>query len=191
MQTLFRTIRFRIATAAEWATSTEILAVNEIAIISDDPTRIKRGIAHQSLQKVGLTFAQLPYEDLGGALYKLIPVNPFSAPATATVTAAQLLRKYIITTSAAATTLTLDTWAHIIAALPAITTNALAQGIEIDFEVDNSGGANTVTVAVGTGITAATPVITGGATLTVAAGTFGKFKLIGKTLAAALLFRTL
>jgi len=190
MKTLFRTIRFRIATAAEWATSTEILAVNEVAIICDDPTRIKWGIAQQSLQKVGKTFAQLPYLDLGGQLYKPAPIAPGALNATGTLTADLLKTKYITSTSAAAVTATLDTWANIMTAL-GITTNAAARGIEIDFEIDNSAGANTVTVAVATGIVAATPVITGGATLTVAAGTFGKFKLIGKSVTAALLFRTL
>lgn len=193
MQTIKRTIRFISATAAEWATSQRILAVNDVAIISDDPTRVKWGQAKDSysvVNNIGKTFAQLPYTDLGGALYKAIPPNPFAANATATLTAAQILQKYITSTSAAATTLTLDTWANIMTAL-GITVAAAAKGIEIDFEIDNSAGANIVTVAVGTGITAATPALTGGAALTVAVGSFGKFKLIGKSLTAALIFRTL
>src|SRR6184192_2833312 len=119
MQTLFRTIRFRIAPAAEWATSTEILAVNEIAIIKDDPTRIKWGIAQQSLQKVGKTFAQLPYLDLGGALSKapIALANRYAANVTATLTAAQLLQKYITSTSAAAVSLTTPTAAQLATAL--------------------------------------------------------------------------
>lgn len=193
MQTIKRSIRFISATAAEWATSSRVLAVNDVAIISDDPTRVKYGQAPNSwdtINNIGKTFAQLPYTDLGGALYKLVPVSPASLNATGTLTAAKILQKYITSTSAAAVTATLDTWALIMTAL-GITTNAAAKGIEIDFEIDNSAGANIITVAVATGITAATPVLTGGATLTVAVGTFGKFKLIGKSLTAALLFRTL
>jgi hypothetical protein len=72
------------------------------------------------------------------------------------------------TTSAAAVTLTLDSIANIITAFGTAGVT-LTTGSVIQFFVDNSQGANTVTVAVdaGTTIAVATPAITGGATLTV------------------------
>ena len=59
-----------------------------------------------------------------------------------------------------------------------------------DFFVDNSAGANTVTVAVNTGITVNTPAITGGATLTVStANAVGQFRLVFTSATAAKLLR--
>lgn len=111
--------------------------------------------------------------------------NAFAFNVTGTITAANLLKRYITTTSAAAVSLTLPTATLLGAALGA------TRGDEFDFEIDNSAGANTLTVVVGTGIVAATPALTGGATLTVIAGTFGKFKIIFKDATNALIFRTL
>jgi hypothetical protein len=68
--------------------------------------------------------------------------------------------------------------------LPSATVLATALGAETgswyDFAIDNSSGANTVTLAVDTGATIAviTPAITGGATLTVSVvNTIGTFRL--------------
>lgn len=83
------------------------------------------------------------------------------------------------TTSAAAVTLTLDSVANIITSFAAANVT-LTTGSVIEFYVDNSQGANTVTVAVdgGATIAVATPVITGGATLTVStANKVGRFQL--------------
>lgn len=67
---------------------------------------------------------------------------------TATVTAAQLAGGLLTSTSAAAVTMTLPT-----ASLMATQIGA-TQGTVFEFVVDNSAGANTVTVAVGSGIVA-------------------------------------
>jgi hypothetical protein len=67
---------------------------------------------------------------------------------TETISAAYLARGYITCTSAAATTLTLPTASAVASAIGAV------QGTIFDFWVDNVSGANTVTVAVNTGITA-------------------------------------
>ena len=67
---------------------------------------------------------------------------------TATATAAQVLGGLITSTSAAATTITLPPVADL------VTATGAAQGTTIEFVVDNSAGANTVTIAVGTGMTA-------------------------------------
>ena len=67
---------------------------------------------------------------------------------TATATAAQILGGLITSTSAAATTITLPPVADL------VTATGAAQGTTIEFIVDNSAGANTVTIAVGTGMTA-------------------------------------
>lgn len=90
---------------------------------------------------------------------------------TATATAAQIAGGLITSTSAAAVALTLPT------ATDLATEIAAVQGTSVDFIVDNSAGSNTVTVTVNTGITAVTAVITGGATLTVASGATGQFRI--------------
>jgi hypothetical protein len=103
---------------------------------------------------------------------------------SATVTSEQLLTGYFTSTSAAAVTLTLPTATAAGAALGA------AAGTSFEFIVDNSAGANTVTVAVNTGITTATPVVTGGATLTVSvANGVGIFRLVFTSATAAKLYR--
>lgn len=67
---------------------------------------------------------------------------------TATVTAAQLAGGLLTSTSAAAVTMTLPTATAMASQIGA------TQGTTFDFVVDNSAGANTVTVAVGSGIVA-------------------------------------
>jgi hypothetical protein len=64
--------------------------------------------------------------------------------ATATATAAQVAAGYITSTSAAATTITLPTGTALGAVLGA------TQGTSLDLFIDNTAGANTVTVAVNT-----------------------------------------
>ena len=103
----------------------------------------------------------------------------------ATLTAAQLATGSIIYTGSAQS-VTLPTATLIGAELRA------SQGTRFDFVVDNTGGSGTCTIVVGTGIVAATPVITGGATLTVAASAtqgIGTFRLIFSSATAAVLFR--
>lgn len=68
--------------------------------------------------------------------------TPVAANATATLTAAQVASGYITSTSASATTLTLPTGTLLGTALGA------TQGTTFDFWVDNTAGANTVTIAV-------------------------------------------
>lgn len=103
--------------------------------------------------------------------------------ATATATAAQVAGGVITSTSAAATTITLPTATLLAAAVGG------KRGVTVDFTVDNSAGANTVTVAVGTGITVATAVLTGADTLTVAAGKVGIFRIYFTSATAAQLYR--
>ena len=64
--------------------------------------------------------------------------------ATATATAAQVATGYITSTSAAATTITLPTGTLLGAQLGA------TQGTVLDLFIDNTAGANTVTIAVAT-----------------------------------------
>lgn len=155
--------------------STRKFRNNAVIRVRGDNTRFKFGDGLGYGQ--GSTFAQLPWINTAAGITKT------ALNATGTLTAATLLSKVITSTSAAAVTGTLDTATNLGAALGA------GQGTEFDFVVDNTAGANTFTVAVGTGITAITPVITGGATLTVAAGTAGKFKLYFKSATAAILIR--
>jgi len=73
-------------------------------------------------------------------------INPTVAAinATATATAAQVITGYITSTSASATTITLPTGTLLGAALGAV------QGTIMELYVDNTAGANTVTMAVAT-----------------------------------------
>mgnify|MGYP006317380151 FL=1 len=110
--------------------------------------------------------------------------------ATATVTAAQLKTGLLTSTSAAAVTMTLPT-----ATLMGTAINA-SQGTTFDFYVDNTAGANTVTVAVGTGIVVAKQTSTGNTAndslLTVAASStvgVGLFRLYFSSVTAAVLYR--
>ena len=83
--------------------------------------------------------------------------------ATATATAAEVATGYITSTSAAATVITLPTGTLLGAALGA------ARGTVFDLYIDNTAGANTVTIAVATnGILS-----TGAVDAAAAAGTFG------------------
>lgn len=102
-----------------------------------------------------------------------------TAAGTLTVVKSGLVAGLITSTSAADVTITLDSVANIITAF-ATAGVTLSTGSRIEFLVDNSQGANTVTVAVdaGTTIAVATPAITGGATLTVStANKIGLFSL--------------
>ena len=68
--------------------------------------------------------------------------TPQAINATATATAAQVASGYITSTSAAATTITLPTGTLLGAALGA------TQGTTFELYIDNTAGANTVTIAV-------------------------------------------
>ena len=91
--------------------------------------------------------------------------------ATATATAAQVADGYITSTSAAATTITLPTGTLLGAALGA------TRGTSFDLFIDNTAGANTVTIAVATnGIlsaAAAAGAAAGAGLLTVPSGVTG------------------
>ena len=90
--------------------------------------------------------------------------------ATATATAAQVATGYITSTSAAATTITLPTGTLLGAALGAV------KGTVFDLYIDNTGGANIVTVAVAVnGILSSGAADTPGSfgDLTIAAGATG------------------
>ncbi len=89
----------------------------------------------------------------------------------------------ITSTSASPVTATLDTATNISTAILG------TAGIKTTFIVDNTLGSDVVTVAINTGITVITPIITGSDTLTVAAGTAGEFKLYFSDVSTAVLSR--
>lgn len=102
-----------------------------------------------------------------------------------------LIAGTIKTTSAAAVTITLDSVANIITAF-ATAGVTLTTGSYIEFVIDNTTGANTVTLAVdgGATIAVATPVITGGATLTTStANKLGRFQLYLQSATVGILSR--
>jgi len=120
-----------------------------------------------------------------------VAINTTAAGTLAVVTSG-VIAGLITSTSAAAVTLTLDSVANMITAFTAAGKPAPAAGSWYDFAVDNTAGANTVTVAVDAGATIAvvTPVITGGATLTVStANDIGFFRLFFTSATAAKIYR--
>ncbi len=183
----FLTRVYVFPTLADALASTQLFGFGSILMIKGDNTRFKLagGIKYSGTQPSGATsqtFSQLPWSYTDGTTSKT-PFQTFAQNATGTITAANLVKKYITSTSAAAVTMTLPTATLLGTAL------AASRGTEMDFTVDNYAGANVVTVAVGAGITVPAAVITGADTLTVAAGTIGRFKIIFKTATAALLIR--
>lgn len=104
---------------------------------------------------------------------------------TGAVTATELTGGYITSTSAAPVTITLPTATLFAAAIGA------EPGTRFQFLVDNSAGANTVTIDLtGTGISVGTAPITGGGTLTVSvANAIGLFELFFTSTTAAILRR--
>jgi hypothetical protein len=115
--------------------------------------------------------------------------NKAAINATATATAAQVATGYITSTSAAATAITLPTGTLLGAALGA------TQGTVFDLYIDNTAGANTVTIAVATnGIlsTAAADTAASFGDLTVASGATGiaRFTLMFASATAYVFTRT-
>lgn len=106
------------------------------------------------------------------------------ANVTATLTAAQLKTGYITSTSVAPVSLTLPSATALLAVLP-----GAAAGTWFDVVVDNSAGVNIVTVVPSASITAASAVLTGGATLTVAAGVTGLFRIYFSSGTVAKIYR--
>ena len=109
--------------------------------------------------------------------------------ATATATAAQVATGYITSTSAAATTITLPTGTLLGAQLGAV------QGTSLDLYIDNTAGADVVTVAVATnGILSTAAADTAGSfgDLTVAAGAtgIGRFTIMFSSPTAYVFTRT-
>ena len=90
----------------------------------------------------------------------IVTHTPAAINATATATAAEVATGYITSTSAAATTITLPTGTLLGAALGAV------QGTIHELYIDNTAGANTVTMAVATN-----GILSAGAAAV--AGTFG------------------
>lgn len=101
---------------------------------------------------------------------------------TATATAEQMVKGVITSTSAAAVAITTPTSAAIMAALEGVS------GSYYDFVIDNTGGANTVTLTLDASITAESAV-TGGTTLTVSSGHAGHFRLYFYSATAAKIAR--
>lgn len=116
--------------------------------------------------------------------------NKAAINATATATAAQVATGYITSTSGAATTITLPTGTLLGAALNA------SQGTTFDLYVDNTAGANTVTMAVAVNGVLSDGAVTAGAVafgdLTIASGVtgLGRFTLMFSSATAYAFSRT-
>lgn len=110
--------------------------------------------------------------------------TPVEMNVTATATPAQILSGYITSTSDAAVSITTPTATAIGALIGAVA------GTSFDFTIDNSAGANTVTLILDASIAVVTPAITGGATLTVSTSNdIGIFRVVFTSATAAKIFR--
>jgi hypothetical protein len=130
-----------------------------------------------------------PVRSLNGFITGHQPTAFNAINATATATAAQVADGYITSTSAAATTITLPTGTALGAALNA------TQGTSFDLYIDNTAGANTVTVAVNTNaVLSSAAADTAGSfgDLTIAAGATGiaRFTLMFSSATAYTFTRT-
>ena len=92
--------------------------------------------------------SMLPGAKIVGAINTTLPsvtdLSPVSVPATATLTTAQVMNQYITTTSASAVTMTMPTGTALGTAMNA------SSGTTFLLMIDNTAGANTVTMAVNT-----------------------------------------
>lgn len=138
---------------------------------------------------MALTTFSGPVRSLNGFIsgHQVSTANAINA--TATATAAQVASGYIISTSAAATTITLPTGTLLGQALNAV------QGTSLDLYIDNTAGADVVTVAVATnGILSTAAADTAGSfgDLTIAAGAtgIGRFTIMFSSPTAYVFTRT-
>lgn len=120
-----------------------------------------------------------------GNRFRVRAVKKVAVNATKTLTASEVGKGIITSTSASAVTATLPLLTALNGSLKA------TKGDSYEFVIDNSAGASIVTLAVNTGITAGVAVLTGSATLTVAIGSVGFFKLYWTSNTSALLYRAL
>jgi hypothetical protein len=138
---------------------------------------------------MALTTFSGPVRSLNGFIagHQVATANAINA--TATATAAQVASGYITSTSAAATTITLPTGTLLGAQLNAV------QGTSLDLYIDNTAGADVVTIAVATnGILSTAAADTAGSfgDLTVAAGVTGlaRFTIMFSSATAYVFTRT-
>lgn len=146
----------------------------------------KQGLTFYTTHKKSVFFKEVKkvLKQLGVSFVDNCCFEPDAVNETASLTAAQILNGYITSTSAAAVTMTLPTATDLASDLGAV------QGSVYEFTIDNSAGANTVTLAVNTGITVGTVALTGGGTLTVStANVVGAFRLTFTSATTAILRR--
>ena len=162
-------------TAAEFAASSRVFKKGDLIYVTKDTSSVKVGDGISTL-------ASMMAIDTAVKNHAASAIN-----ATATVTAAQLKTGLITSTSVAAVALTLPTAALLLAILG----KKVSRGTWFDFAVDNSAGASVVTVTASASITAIAAVLVGdaGATLTVAAGAVGIFRIYFVTATAAKIAR--
>lgn len=138
---------------------------------------------------MALTTFSGPVRSLNGFITGHQPTSFNAVNATGTATAAQVADGYITSTSAAATVITLPTGTLLGTALGA------SKGTSFDLYIDNTGGANTVTIAVATnGILSTAAADTAGSfgDLTVASGVTGlaRFTIMFSSATAYVFTRT-
>lgn len=148
----------------------------------------KQGLTFYTNPKKSIFFKEVKriLKTLGIKYFDNCCTEPIALNVSATATPEQIVNSIITSTSAAAVTITLPTAADLATFIGA------ERGSSFEFSVDNSAGANTVTVSLGTGITVSTPAITGGSTLTVSTvNAVGVFKVVFITGTTAKIFRVI
>lgn len=156
------------------------IAVEGVLVGGANVNGLFTGNISEQVSTVGVTVDGALLKD-GLHITKAVPV---AINATATATAAEIVSGYITSTSAAVVTITTPTAASIAELIGAV------KGTSFDFTIDNSAGANTVTLALDASIAVVTPAITGGATLTVStANALGVFRIIFTSGTTAKIFR--
>lgn len=159
---------------------------NNLAVFPSTSGTINGGSANASVTVLPgdtRTFSAINTTDFESTQAK--PKTPSAINVTATATAAQMLGGTITSTSVAAVAITTPTAAAIAALLP----NA-GQGTTFDLNIDNSAGANTVTLTLDGSITAPVGAITGGNALTITTTEkVGIFRFYFTSPTAAVVFR--
>lgn len=168
--------RVWVGLLADFQNDKRIWQVYDVMVPTDAPGSSYRGDGVS-------TFSQL---NTGGSVKRpnATALNT-TAAATSVALQAAIAAGLITSTSAAAVTLTLPTAVQLAAKFKGV------RGVSVEFTVDNSAGASTITVAVSTGVVVGTAVITGSDSLTILSGKVGVFKLYFTSATAVLLSRIL
>lgn len=146
-----------------------------------DANGLNTGYINEQVTTAGVYMEGVHFRD---GVFNTYPNFGVAKDVTGVVSAAELSTGYITSTSAAPVSLSFPTATDLYTRLNA------CPGSMFDVVIDNSGGANTVTVSLDASMAVVTPAITGGDTLTVStANAVGVFKIVFTSGTTAKIFR--